>query len=197
MQAYFTLTRRELAGFFVSLAGYVTIAAVVLLMGQSFTTMLVQLQGQATHDPVTQLYYSSLYFWLVLLLACPVITMRLFALEKYSGTFETLMTAPVSDLQVVLAKFTAAMIFFMLMWLPSIGSVFVLRYYLKDMGVFDPGLLGSTFLGIFLIGCLYMSLGCFASSLTRNQMIAAMLSFTFGFTLFLLSYLSGHLPSIK
>ena len=46
--------------------------------------------------------------------------MRLFALEKYSGTFETLMTTPVSDLQVVLAKFTAAMIFFMLIWLPCV-----------------------------------------------------------------------------
>jgi ABC-2 type transport system permease protein len=197
MQAYLTLTRRELGGFFVSLTGYIIIAAAVFLMGLSFVDMLALLQGEPTVTPFIEMYYSTAYFWLIVLLVSPVITMRLFALEKYSGTFETLMTAPVSDLQVVLAKFTAAMIFFMLMWLPSIGSVFVLRYYLKDMGVFDPGLLGSTFLGIFLIGCLYMSLGCFASSLTRNQMIAAMLSFTFGFTLFLLSYLSGHLPAIK
>src|SRR5579862_7842163 len=140
MQAYLTLTRRELAGFFVSLAGYVTIAAVVLLMGQSFTTMLVQLQGQSTHDPVTQLYYSTFYFWLVLLLACPIITMRLFALEKFSGTFETLMTTPVSDLQVVLAKFTAAMVFYMLMWLPSIACILVLRRYTTQVSVFDGGL---------------------------------------------------------
>ena len=197
MQAYFTLTRRELGGFFVSMTGYIIIAAAVFLMGLSLVDMLVLLDREPTVTPLMELYYSTAYFWLIILLVSPVITMRLYALEKYSGTFETLMTAPVSDLQVVLAKFTAAMIFFMLMWLPSIGSIFVLRYYLKDVGVFDPGLLGSTFLGIFLIGCLFMSLGCFASSLTRNQMIAAMLSFSFGFTLFLLSYLSGHLPSIK
>jgi ABC-2 type transport system permease protein len=198
MQAYLTLTRRELGGFFVSLTGYVIIAAAVFLMGLSFVAMIELLKkGQPTATPFFELYYSTTYFWLIILLVSPVITMRLFALEKYSGTFETLMTTPVSDFQVVMAKFTAAMIFFMLMWLPSIGSIFVLRYYLKDIGVFDPGLLGSTFLGIFLIGALFISLGCFASSVTRNQIVAAMLSFTIGFTLFLLSYLSDHPAGMK
>lgn len=190
MQAYLTLTRRELAGFFVSLAGYVTIAAVVLLMGQSFVTMLVQLQGQSTHDPITQLYYSTFYFWLVLMVACPVITMRLFALEKASGTFETLMTTPVSDLQVVLAKFTAAMVFYMLMWLPSLACILVLRRYTNQVGVFDGGLVGSTFLGIFLLGGLFLSAGCFASALTRNQITAATISFALSFSLVLLSFLA-------
>ena len=198
MQAYLTLTRRELAGFFVSIAGYVTIAAVVLLMGQSFATMLVQLQGESIHDPITQLYYSTLYFWLVLLLACPVITMRLFALEKFSGTFETLMTAPISDLQVVLSKFTAAMVFYMLMWLPSLACILLLRRYTNHVEVFDPGLLGSTFLGIFLLGGLFMSLGCFASALTRNQITAAMISFALSFSLLLLSFLSHrHLVNVS
>ena len=178
MQPFFTLTRRELGSFFVSLTGYVIIASAVFLMGLSFVTMLQQLGNSPTATPFIELYYATEYFWLIILLASPVITMRLFAQEKYSGTFETLMTTPVSDLQVVLAKFTAAMIVYMLMWLPSIGAVFVLRYYVHDASVFDPGLLGSTFLGIFLIGCLYVSMGCFASSLTRNQMIAAMISFT-------------------
>lgn len=191
MQAYLTLTRRELAGFFVSLTGYVIIAAAVFLMGLSFVALLMQLQGEPSPEPVTQLYYSTLYFWLILLVSAPVITMRLFALEKYSGTFETLMTTPVSDLQVVLAKFTAAMVFYMLMWLPSLGSILILREYINHPEAFDGGLIGSTFLGIFLIGGLFMSLGCFASALTRSQIMAAMISFTLGFTLFLLSFLPG------
>ncbi len=195
MQAYWTLTRRELAGFFVSLTGYVIIAAAVFLMGLSFVDLLLLLQGEATPAPVTQLFYSTEYFWLILLLAGPVITMRLFALEKDSGTFETLMTAPVSDLQVVLAKFSAAMIFYMLMWLPSLLSILTLRHYLNTPEAFDGGLIGGTFLGIFLLGGLFMSLGCFASALTRSQIIAAMVSFTLGFTLFLLSFLPGHLPA--
>jgi len=197
MRAYVTLTRRELGGFFAGFPGYVIIAATVFLIGLSFVDMIELLRGEPTVTPFIQLYYSTAYFWLIVLLISPVITMRLFAQEKYSGTFETLMTAPVSDLQVVLAKFTAAMIFFMVTWLPSLGPIFILRYYLKDVDVFDPGLLGSTFLGIFLIGGLFMSLGCFASSLTRSQMVAATVSFTLGFTLFLLSYLAGHLPAIR
>lgn len=189
MQAYLTLTRRELAAFFVSLTGYVTIAAVVLLMGASFVTLLSQVRGESLTRPVTQLFYSS-YFWLILLPATPVITMRLFALEKFSGTFETLMTAPVSDLQVVLAKFTAAMIFYMLMWLPSLACMLVLQRYTNRGEVFDAALLGSTFLGIFLLGGLFISLGCFASALTRNQITAAMVSLALGFSLFLASYLA-------
>ena len=197
MQVYLTLTRRELAGFFVSLTGYVIIAAAVFLMGLSFVDLLLLLRGDATPVPVTQMFYSTEYFWLILLLATPVITMRLFALEKFSGTFETLMTAPVSDLQVVLAKFTAAMVFYMVMWLPSLACILVLRHYVNHPEAFDGGLIGSTFLGIFLLGGLFMSFGCFASALTRSQIIAAMISFTLGITLFLLSYLSGHLQAVS
>jgi ABC-2 type transport system permease protein len=191
MSAYLTLTRRELSAFFLSLSGYVTIAAVVLLMGQSFWAMLVQLQGATTDQPVTELYYATPYFWFVLMLAGPVITMRLFALEKFSGTFETLMTAPVGDLQVVLAKFTAAMIFYVLMWVPSLACMLALRPYITNTEAFDPGLLGSTFLGIVLLGGLFISLGCFASAMTRNQITAAMVSCALGFSLVLLSALAG------
>ncbi|HZV34363.1 MAG TPA: ABC transporter permease [Verrucomicrobiae bacterium] len=195
MQAYLTLTRRELASFFVSLTGYVIIAAAVFLMGLSFVDMLVQSQGTATPVPVTQLWYSTIYFWGILLLAAPVITMRLFALEKYSGTFETLMTTPVSDLQVVLAKFTAAMIFYMSMWVPSLICSLVLRQYMTHPETFDAGLMGSTFLGIFLLGGLFMSLGCFASALTKSQIVAAMISLTIGISLFFVGLLSGSLSA--
>lgn len=195
MQAYITLTRRELASFFVSFIGYVIIAASMFLVGFVFVDMLFLLEGQGTSVPVTQMFFSTEWFWAILLPAAPVITMRLFSLEKYSGTFETLMTTPVSDLQVVLAKFTAAMIFYMAMWLPSFICILILRHYTNHPDAFDAGLLGSTYLGVFLLGGLFMSLGCFASSLTRSQIVAAMVSFSIGFTLFLVSYLSGNLPA--
>jgi ABC-2 type transport system permease protein len=194
MQAYLTLTRRELGSLFVSLTGYVIIAGAVFLMGFSFVALIILLQGQATAIPATRLFFSTSYFWDILLLASPLITMRLFALEKYSGTFETLMTTPVSDLQVVLAKFTAAMVFYMVLWLPSLGSILIMRHYVTRPDAFDAGLMASTYFGIFLIGGLFMSMGCLASALTRSQIVAAMISFTLGYSLFLLSYLSGHLP---
>jgi ABC-2 type transport system permease protein len=192
MQVYRTLTRRELGTFFYSWIGYIVIAGAVFLMGLCFYTLLDKLQGKALSMPVTELFFNF-YFWVILLFSAPVITMRLFALEKYSGTFETLMTAPVGDVAVVLAKFTAALIFFMIMWLPLLGCVFILRYFTSGSNLVATGTLCSTFLGIFLLGCLYMAVGCFASAVTRNQIVAAMISFAIGAALFLLSFLADHL----
>src|SRR6266566_4804520 len=101
-------------------AGYVIIAAATFLMGLSFVSLIATLGNEPSPMPVTELFYQTFYFWLIVLLATPVITMRLFALEKSSGTFETLMTTPVGDLQVVAAKFSAALFFYMVMWLPML-----------------------------------------------------------------------------
>jgi ABC-2 type transport system permease protein len=120
----------------------------------------------------------------------------LFALEKFSGTYETLMTTPVTDMQVVLAKFVGAMLFYMILWLPLLGCLFVLRYYSASETGMDAGSVGGTFLGICLLGCLFISMGCFASSLTRSQMVAAMVSLAVGFSLFLLSVLADRLPAV-
>lgn len=194
MQAYLTLTRRELSGYFFSMTGYIIIAAALFLMGLSFVVLLEKLQLEPTLMPVTELFYITPFFWLILLLSTPVITMRLFALEKFSGTFETLMTAPVSDREVVLAKFTAALVFYMLMWLPLLGCLLIVRHYTNDPSAFDLGAVGSTFLGILLLGCLFLSLGCCASAMTRSQVTAAMISLLFGASLFLLGVLSSQLP---
>ena len=86
MQAYWTLVRRELGGHFFSWTGYVVIAAVLLLLVLSFVDLLQKFNGEAVDQPLTSLFYSTLYFWLILLLAAPVITMRSFAAEKASGT---------------------------------------------------------------------------------------------------------------
>ena len=194
MQAYWTLVRRELAGFFLALSGYIIIAAALFLMGFSFVVILDKLQ-KPTPMPVTELFYNSAFFWLILLLTPPVITMRLFALEKFSGTFETLMTTPVSDFQVVAAKFTAAMLFYFLMWLPLLGCLLVVRHYTSDTTVLDGGVVGGTFLGILLLGGVFISLGCCGSALTRSQVIAAMISLVSSASVFLLGCLSSRLPA--
>ena len=197
MQAYWTLTRRELAGFFLSLSGYIIIAAALFLMGYSFVIILVKLQKPtAMSMPVTELFYITPFFWLILLLTTPVITMRLFALEKFSGTFETLMTTPVSDFQVVAAKFTAALVFYALMWLPLLGCLLVVRHYTNDTAALDGGVVASTFLGILLLGGVFVSLGTCASALTRSQGIAAMLSLVFGASVYLFAYLASQLPAL-
>jgi ABC-2 type transport system permease protein len=193
MSAYWTLTRRELASFFFSLTGYVIIAAAAFLTGLSFSILISKIVGSDLTTPVTQMFYETFFFWIILLLTVPVITMRSFALEKFSGTYETLMTTPVSDLQVVAAKFTAAILFYMLMWLPLLGCLLVAQHYTSGQGALDGGEIGATFIGIFLVGCLFVSLGCLASALTRSQAVAAILSLVLCVGLFMVSWIPDKL----
>lgn len=188
MQAYLTLVRRELGSYFTSFTGYTVLAVALLLNGLAFASMVELANHQPTPEPITETYYQNLFFWIILLMAAPVITMRSFALEKDTGTFETLMTTPVSDRQVVAAKFTGALVFYLLLWLPLLADALVLRYAGGAPGAFDLGLLASTACGILLIGGVYMSLGVFASSLTRSQVTAAMISLALGVVLFMLSF---------
>jgi ABC-2 type transport system permease protein len=190
MQAYWTLTRRELAAFFLSMTGYIIIAAALFMLGLSFLDLIRVIRNQPTPMPVTEVFYNTWYFWLILLLTTPVITMRLFSLEKFSGTFETLMTTPVSERQVVLAKFSAGLICYTLMWLPLLGCLFVVRHFSTSGAALDAGAVGGTFLGIVLLGGVFISLGCCASALTRSQVAAAMLSLAFSTTLFFVALLA-------
>jgi ABC-2 type transport system permease protein len=194
MRAYLLLVRRELGTYFYSWTGYVVMAAVLFVIGLTFSSIIQALNTEPLTMSLSELFYESISFWLVLMVATPVITMRLFAQEKQSGTFETLMTAPVNETQVVLAKFTGALVFYCLMWLPLLGLTWVMRHYLREPAALDTGALGGAFLGIILLGMLYVSIGCLASALTKSQMIAAMLSFMVGLGIFLCGYLAYAVP---
>jgi len=195
MQTVLTLTRRELATFFLSFTGYVIIAAATFLVGLSFVVLLHNLGDDPSPMPVTELFYRTDFFWLIVILATPVITMRLFALERFSGTFETLMTTPVSDLHVVVAKFMAALIFHVIMWLPVVGCLFVVQHYARQSGALDPATLGGTYLGIALVGALFLALGSFASALTRSQTVAAMVTLLLGVSLYVLAFVADRVPA--
>jgi ABC-2 type transport system permease protein len=194
MRIFLTLLRRELASFFFSITGYVIIASVTLLTSLGFVVLLITVGSDPFTAPVTEMFYSTYCFWWVVLLVSPVITMRLFALEKSAGTFETLMTTPVSDLQVVAAKFTTAVIFYISTWLPMLACLFIVRHFTNQAGVLDAGTVAGMYLGIFLIGCLFLSLGCFASAISHSQMAAAMISFVLGMSFFSIGFLAKSIP---
>jgi ABC-2 type transport system permease protein len=193
MRIFGTLLRRELASFFLSLTGYVIIAAVTLLIGSSFMMLIHNMEAKPFLMPVTQLFFNSLMYWLIVILITPVITMRLFALEKASGTFETLMTTQVSDLQVVAAKFLAAVIFYMVAWLPTLACLVIIQRFTNQPKL-DPGMVSALYLGILLSGSMFLAIGCLASSLTRTQMVAAMVSLAVGILFFILAYMA-QLPA--
>jgi len=144
--------------------------------------------------PVTQMFFGTSYIWMIVLLSAPVLTMRLFALEKATGTFETLMTTPVGDLEVVAAKFTAAFLFYVIMWLPLLACLFLVGHFTSQAGALDPGTVGGMYLGIFLAGGFFLSFGCLASALSRSQMVAAMVSLAFGFSQFAVAYWAMNRP---
>jgi len=180
MRIFLILLRRELGAFFVSLTGYFIIAAIAFLTGGGFAQLIDDLRNEPWSMPVTQMFFKSVYFWMIMLLAAPVMTMRLFSLEKSTGTFETLMTAPVNDLQIVAAKFTAAVIFFMVAWLPLAVCLYAVSRFTNQAHALDWGIVGGMYLGVFLAGVLFLSFGCLASALTRSQMAAAAFSLAFG-----------------
>lgn len=194
MQAYLTLTRRELASFFLSITGYVIIAGLTLLVGLDFVTLLNSIGSDPLSMPITQLFFNNLLLWIIIVLTAPVITMRLFALEKASGTFETLTTTPVGDAQIVAAKFTAAVLFFVVMWLPTLGYMFIVQHFTNQPGALETGTLCSMYLGLLLAGCFILAIGCFASALTRSQVVAGMLTLVAGIVLLMLNWLSQSIP---
>lgn len=189
MRIFWTLLRRELGTYFLSLTGYVMIAAVTLIVGSTFIMLIHNMGEKPFAMPVTQLFFNSLMYWLLVILMAPAITMRLFAQEKASGTFETLMTTSVRDMQVVLAKFFSALLFYMLAWLPTLASLVILQRFTNQPRL-DLGVMGGMYLGIFLSGGLFLSIGCLTSSLTKSQMVSAILSLAGGVILFILAYMA-------
>jgi ABC-2 type transport system permease protein len=104
-----------------------------------------------------------------------MLTMRLFAEEKRQGTIELLATSPLSDLQVVMGKFLAAAGLYALMILSGLVNVALIWTYASTTPEWRPILTGA--LGLFLLGCCFLAMGTFVSTLTRNQIVAGILSF--------------------
>jgi ABC-2 type transport system permease protein len=125
---------------------------------------------------------SSIFLLMTLLLVCPALSMRTLAEERRSGTIETLLTAPVGAAGVVLGKYAAALLTYTLIWLPTTLYVVILR----KTGTVDWLVVLSSYLGLFLVGAQYLSIGVFASALTKSQFVALLVTVLIQFGLFVL-----------
>ena len=176
MQSLLALTSRELKAFWYSPIAYVVGALFLFLQGLVFWLLILALSDPRS-DPswtMAQVFFGGTFFyWFSVLILAPLLTMRTFSEEKRTGTIELLLSAPVTDTQVVLAKFLGAWITYMLLWAFTIVFFLVLRLFTP----FDWGPVLTGYLGTWLLGGVLIAVGVLASSLTRNQVIAAVLSF--------------------
>jgi len=189
MRAFFTLWRRELAALFLSPLAYGLMAFFLLVMGASCWMLVQTLAAGAPAATVMGELLGSIFFWLAVLLTAPLLTMRPLAEERRNGTLETLLTAPVRDPAIVLAKYAGALTCYLALWLPTLLYIVLLRRLPAEPAPMDPGQLAAGYLGAAMVGADLLAIGLFVSSFCRQQLLAAMAAFGLGMALFLLGFL--------
>jgi ABC-2 type transport system permease protein len=187
MRLLWILLKKELHSFFVSPVAYVVLALIMLLSGYSLKAALSILERGPSEGSIVQWMFQPNWFWLSYFFTFPLLTMRLFAEEKKMGTFETLFTVPVQAWQVVAAKFLAAFLIYELLWLPSYCNFRLIGWISAGQVTIPGGALAGSYLILAFMGAFNLAVGCLASALTSNQIIAAVISFT----LSLLHFLGG------
>jgi ABC-2 type transport system permease protein len=177
MRKFLTLLNREVKFYFYSPIAYVVLFFFLLLTGFTFYSSVALLNRGPSEVTVVEAFFNTVLFWFGYVLIFPLITMRLFAEEFKTGTIESLMTAPVRDSQVVLAKFAGALIFYIVLWLPSFAYFKLFEEVTTADAALASGAYYGSYLLLLLMGMFYISIGCLASVLTRNQIVAAVISF--------------------
>ena len=161
------LTAKELKSYLGSPAVYISAAVFLILSGASFVTYLSALNYS---DTSIRGFIEAAQFLMLLIAA--ILSMRVITEEKKTGTWELILTSPITDLEIVIAKFTAG--------LAVLSCILAVSFYfpilLLVFGDPDLGPIVSGYMGLFLLGCAAMAIGIFASSVTSSQIIAAVLS---------------------
>jgi len=192
----FPIFRKEFRTFFSNATGYIVIGIFLLLTG----LFLWVIPGEYNIIDTGYAHVDGLFYlapWLFLFL-CPAVTMRLFAEEKQTGTWELLSTRPISKLNIVLGKYFAGWVLVSLALLPTFLYYFSVAYMAEPIWNVDSGAFWGSFLGLFFLSAVYVAIGTFSSSLSNNQVVsfvvAVVLSFFFyyGFDLLGSLFTSGE-----
>src|SRR5246127_769784 len=199
MRNVFIICRKELRSYFVSPVAYILLAIFAVIFGFFFWNILgffvfrgmeMQIRGQGMpmnlNEEVIRPLLSNVS--VIGLFFIPLITMRLFAEEKRTGTIELLATSPVSDLQVILGKWLSALILYAsMLLLTAVNFLFVFKYGHPD---WKPLVIG--YLGLLLQAGALLAIGTFISTLTKNQIIAGAATFGVCLLLWVLEWVSGY-----
>ena len=172
--------RRELRAYFFSPLAYIVLFFFLAVNGFIFIFLIGELSDpRSPGGPPFSYFFRAT--WLMLLLIVPVLTMRLVSEELRSGSIEVLMTAPVTEGQVIVGKFLAALTFYAFLWAPTLAYGLMISAYQKV----DWGPIFAGYVGVLLIGSLFLAIGIFSSATTKSQLLAAMMTAALLFLLFL------------
>lgn len=186
----FTLLRKEINAFFSSLSGYVVI--VVFLLANSLFIWVFPGELNVLDSGYADLETLFIIAPWVFLFLIPAITMRLFADEKRTGTLELLFTKPLGDLQIILGKYFAGLTLVLLSLLPTLVYFASVWYLGNPVGNIDVGGFWGSYIGLFFLAAIYVSIGVFTSSFTENQIIAFISAMLLSFLLYAgMDYLSS------
>ena len=187
MRNILAVCTKELYTYFVSPIAYFVCFVFTAISGFLFSMILITASNSGgTGGFVMETLFGNMA--IILIFFTPVLTMRLFAEERKSGTIELLLTSAITDGQVVLGKFLASCILVLIML--SLTLLFPLLT--QRFGYLDKGLLLSGYLGIVLIGSSFLALGMLMSSMCKNQLVAALTSFGILITLWVIGSLSAR-----
>src|SRR5262245_27837089 len=183
MRPLCSLIKREFTAYFLSPIAYVVMAVLLGVTGLLFTNTLDLLTAASTRGTEfpLQTMLGDEKFWLVFLFIPALLTMRLLAEERGTGTLEALMTAPIRDGQVVAGKYIACVLFFIVLWLPTLLYLPILTGLQAETWwnpatwtfAIDPRPVLTSYLGLLLAGMMFLAIGLFVSSLVKNQLVAA------------------------
>jgi ABC-2 type transport system permease protein len=176
MSGFWPIFKRELFSYFVTPLAWVAMTAFLLIQGLHFFLIVQQFAGQmdlsADAGPVQTFFGQTVMLYLPLCFVCPVLTMRLFAEERKSGTIEPLLTTPVQTTGVVLGKYLAVLLMYVLMWAPTLFYMVIINQY----GDIDWQVVAAGYMAVIAVGAGYLAIGTMTSALTKSQLAAAITS---------------------
>jgi ABC-2 type transport system permease protein len=175
---FVVLTRRELAGYFYSPIAYLVLFGMVVVTGVGYLWFLLEVvvgRGVPVAEPIVQQYPSlGIVSAFLVVFIVPALTMRLFSEEQRTGTLEVLLTAPVGDGAIVISKFVACWLFLMACWMPA--GLYLVALRVEGGIAFDYRPLLAYYLAMAACGASFTAIGLFFSSITRNQIVSAVLT---------------------
>ena len=188
----FSLFKKEVSLFFSTVTGYLVVI-VFMLVNSLFLWVLpgsfnIMDNGYSTLEP-----FFEISPWVFLFLVSAV-TMRMFSEEKRMGTLELLMTRPLTEMQIILAKYFAAVLLVLISIIPSLIFFYSVYHLGNPIGNIDTGGTWGSYIGLFFLAAIYAAVGIFSSSVTDNQIIAFILSTAISLLLYIGFDLLSTLP---